>query len=1102
MSLLSPTENVVESRLTRFENDWKNADLESLKSYLTQQPEVDRTLLPELLLTELELSIKAGERFQLESYLQAFPALTSDQTFVNQVVQAEYELRMRLDRNFDAADLRRRFPDVHWMKIESSSHGQERSSTPVKATPRFGPHADDHRFQLKRLHRAGGLGKVWVGLDQQLNREVAIKEIRDDFAQDECSRARFFDEAVITSQLEHPGIVPVYGLGQREDGRPYYAMRLMRGKSLKQAINEYYQSDWKALGPAARAVGLRRLLGHFLDVCNAVHYAHGRGILHRDLKPSNVMLGEYGETVVIDWGLAKHLDTAPEMELHNDQIDLGLGTKTDSGQAREATAAGRVLGSPAYMSPEQAAGNSQELSAATDVYGLGATLYTCLTDKAPFEAETTEDLLAQVRSSQLISPRAVNHEVPAPLAAICMKAMQASPEERYASARELADDVEHYLADEAISAKSDSVVDTWRRFARRNQAIVRAAVVGLISIATIAVIAAFVINTHRQQAESLAKSAVESDLKSQRVLEYLVSAINKPELAVSGNDLTVAMVLEGVASQVELNFPNDPDVRAGLYAALSEAYSNLGIYEQSLEFGKRAESLYASENGPKSREHLLATANVARATRQLGDGKTAVAQLEQVCKQFPLANVTHRSQTTAVHVELVQAYITDGRFDAAVELARRLNDALGPQHEPADEIKVIDALGSALLAQGNFEEALDRHESALLLSYEKLGRTHSTSLRLTDNLANALMSTGKFAEARQLLEPLFADDELMLDRHHPNIISMLRKLAQCRIEGEEAESAIQLIGECHRSLAASLGETHPATIDCLNDLAIANARVGNAEPAVELLELVVELSERQFEANHPAILTHQNNLAHAYAELARIPEAVELMEAVIAGRVESLGAEHLYTLQSINGLALFLRQGGAFAESFELLEQLLPDKRRILGPDHLETILAMHDATMALIRLERFAEAAEIAADYVDVTRRTDFGYLPIALSTLGESLFHLQRFDDAQRALEEACERFGEGPHSFQAFNQILLGRIALAKEDLPQAKALLTQGAKAINLTMKNSPANYRRLFTARSMVALHTAAGNPEKRAAWEAMVKQQAEQIQSMKFERSQ
>ena len=164
------------------------------------------------------------------------------------------------------------------------------------------------RFRILRPHAKGGLGEVFVALDTELNRDVALKEIQDQFADDPRYRARFEFEAEVTGGLEHPGIVPVYGLGHTPDGRPFYAMRFIKGNSLKEAIRRFHEAEKQpGRDPGQSTLELRELLGRFMDVCDAVAYAHSRGVLHRDLKPGNIMLGKYGETLVVDWGLAKAL---------------------------------------------------------------------------------------------------------------------------------------------------------------------------------------------------------------------------------------------------------------------------------------------------------------------------------------------------------------------------------------------------------------------------------------------------------------------------------------------------------------------------------------------------------------------------------------------------------------------------------------------------------------------------------------------------------------------------------------------------------------------------------------------------------------------------
>jgi WD40 repeat protein/tRNA A-37 threonylcarbamoyl transferase component Bud32 len=320
------------------------------------------------------------------------------------------------------------------------------------------------RFRVLRLHARGGLGEVFVARDEQLHREVALKQIQARHADRPESRTRFLLEAEITARLEHPGVVPVYGLGQYADGRPFYAMRFVKGDSLKDAAEHFHGTD-----AGERALEFRSLLGRFVDVCNAVAYAHSRGVLHRDLKPGNILLGPYGETLVVDWGLAKVVgrpqrpSTSSEDTLRPDAVDAATPTEM-----------GRAVGTPQFMSPEQAAGELDRLGPATDVYSLGATLYSLLTGKAPFFDADSDAILLRVERGDFLPPHQVKPGVPRALEAICVKAMALRSEERYSSVRAMADDIEHWLAGEPVRAYPEPWRVKIRRWLGRHRTLVTA----------------------------------------------------------------------------------------------------------------------------------------------------------------------------------------------------------------------------------------------------------------------------------------------------------------------------------------------------------------------------------------------------------------------------------------------------------------------------------------------------------------------------------------------------------------------------------------------------------------------------------------------------
>jgi serine/threonine protein kinase len=338
------------------------------------------------------------------------------------------------------------------------------------------------RFDILQVHAQGGLGVVFLARDQEIDRTVALKQIKPHWADDEDSRTRFLLEARITGRLEHPGIVPIYALGADATGRPYYAMRLIRGESLLDVIDRFHGVRGAQANVRQRMPELRKLLQRFVDVCNSVDYAHSKGVIHRDLKPSNIMVGKFGETLVVDWGLAKVIGSDEDVALTTRMV------RTPETEGASNTRIGTTIGTPAYMSPEQAAGRNNELGPATDVYSLGATLYHLLTGQLPHAAE--EDLgmmIARAERGKIAPPHQLAKWIPKPLSSICVKAVAFTPEARYASARALSDDIERWLADEPVRAHAEGWMERAFRWTRTHRTLATSLFVGYL-VATAAVV--------------------------------------------------------------------------------------------------------------------------------------------------------------------------------------------------------------------------------------------------------------------------------------------------------------------------------------------------------------------------------------------------------------------------------------------------------------------------------------------------------------------------------------------------------------------------------------------------------------------------------------
>ncbi len=438
--------------------------------------------------------------------------------------------------------------------------------------------SDGLRFRVLRPHARGGLGAVFVALDSELHREVALKQILDSHADDAASRQRFLLEAEITGGLEHPGIVPVYGLGTYADGRPFYAMRFIRGDSLKEAIEEFHANAASKADAGRRSLGLRKLLRRFVDVCNAIDYAHSRGVLHRDIKPGNIIVGKYGETLVVDWGLAKATG-----QFDSDSGERMLVPASSSGSAE--TLPGSALGTPAYMSPEQARGDQRAMGPWSDVYSLGASLYCLLTGRLPFQGDDVGAVLRAVQNGAFPPPRQLDPTTDRALEAICLKAMAAKPADRYSSAKSLAEDVERWTADEPVTAWHEPLIRRFGRWARRHRPLVARAAMLLISAVVALSVGAVLINRERARSESnfrLARQAVD-DMYTQVAERWLSEQAQLEPL--QREFLTKALHFY---ERFARSSNNDPGIRR----EAGKAARRVGEIQQRLGAWKDAETAY------------------------------------------------------------------------------------------------------------------------------------------------------------------------------------------------------------------------------------------------------------------------------------------------------------------------------------------------------------------------------------------------------------------------------------------------------------------------------------------------------------------------------
>jgi eukaryotic-like serine/threonine-protein kinase len=738
------------------------------------------------------------------------------------------------------------------------------------------------RFRILRPHAHGGLGEVYVALDDELHREVALKEIKDRFADDPESRARFVLEAEITGGLEHPGIVPVYGLGHYAEGRPFYAMRFIRGDSLMSAIEQFHADDAAPGTPGQRTLALRELLGRFVDVCNAIEYAHSRGVLHRDLKPGNIILGNYGETLVVDWGLAKPMEEVPPSA--TDSMEAPLRPPSLSGSSSQ-TQAGAVLGTPQYMSPEQAHGRLDILGPASDVYSLGATLYCLLTGKPPFTDTDVAMVLLRVRQGKFTPPRKLKPELPSALEAICLKAMALRTADRYPTPRALAQDIERWLADEPVTAWREPWHVKVRRWVARHRPLVAgAAAAVLVATVSLAIGAVLLLrandelraaNLRETQAKELAQEQHEKaehnyQLARKAVDRYHTEVGNEVLLHEPGMDQLRQKLLQA-ARDFYAQFVQERAEDQGTRAELGRAYFRLAQITDDLEAPPKAIELHEHARqifSALADEHPGSAAeksDLAACWHQLG-------RLQRLTDQLTKSEEAYR-KALALWEELARDEPQNERLQA--ELAR---SRLGLGNVCVVTRRLDEA-------QKLFEQALTARRALHVGHPEKAEYQRDLAVTL-NNLAMVHWTAGRAEPALEYAREAAAlQDKLSLAAPHisqyqDDLAKSENNLGEWYTQSNhplEAEAAYRQAVTLWQRVA----DKHPAVLGY--QVRLAEAKVGQANAfllagqlakAEETCAEAVTRQEKLAEA-HKDVSLYQGNLARGYFHLAEIQRAAK-----------------------------------------------------------------------------------------------------------------------------------------------------------------------------------------------------------------------------------
>jgi eukaryotic-like serine/threonine-protein kinase len=594
--------------------------------------------LEELVAIELEFGWKADPKSgpKLEAYFDRYPALRQA-PIARQLIQQEFAVRQQLGDRPTWDSYQNRFTEwaAEWdlstvvpgvardqgprtpsESVTVVSPGRQRDSEPavghVLLETLDSPTDSRGRYTLARLHAEGGLGRVWIARDPVLNRDVALKELKPSPARHPEAWQRFLKEAQVTGQLEHPNIVPVYEFGRHADGhKPFYTMRFVRGQTLRQVVAEFHRRRGEGSDEPLERL---RLLHALVSICNAISFAHSRGVVHRDLKPENVILGGFGEVLVLDWGLAR---TTAESKPGAQGIQL-----TDSVEV-QATLTGHILGTPAYMSPEQAEGRIDLIDHRTDVYGLGAILFEILTGRAPHVGDDSATMLKRIIQEPTPRARDVAPSVPPALDAICAHAMEKNPTHRYPSSADLAHDVERYLADEPVSVYREPRSIRAARFVRRHRTMVSVATAAMLFLTIGAVVGLFLWQAARDKRRADLLS-LQSGIESSESL--ILKEVKQGHFSIAANILSHLNDRAAAESSLPL------DMRQRIAAESDRAMRIADFYRLS-DLGERNEFLEYDDLGEDQCESALRRLGVFDAPRwseHLPNDDLAPQQREQL----------------------------------------------------------------------------------------------------------------------------------------------------------------------------------------------------------------------------------------------------------------------------------------------------------------------------------------------------------------------------------------------------------------------------------------------------------------------------------------
>ncbi len=896
-------------------------------------------------------------------------------------------------------------------------------ASPVPEPPAHPLPASIGSYRIVRLLGEGGMGAVYEAEQDQPRRRVALKVIKAAWASPEMLR-RFEQESRALGRLQHPGIAQIYEAGSADAGfgvQPFFAMELIHGKPLVEYANEH-------------KLNTRQRLELMIQVCDAVHHAHQRGIIHRDLKPGNILVDETGQPRILDFGLARATDS-----------DAQATRQTDMGQ---------LLGTLAYMSPEQVLADPYALDTRSDVYALGVILYELLAGKMPYTL--SRHLHEAVRTIQVTDPAplsTVSRVYRGDIETIVAKALEKDKERRYASAAGLAGDIRRYLNDEPIVARPASTSYQLQKFARRNKALV----VGIAAVFAVLVLGIVASTWEAVQARRAGKRAQEQSAIAQAVNDFLqndilgqASAYNQSGPGTKPDpDLKVRTALDRAAERITGKFGKQPEVEATIRDTMGQTYQGLGLYPEARKQMERALDLERRVLGAENPKTLRTMSRLASVYYSEGKYAQAEALLSQ-----------------------------------ALEIERRV---LGPEHP--DTLRSISGLASVYYSEGKYAQAETLLSQALEIERRVLGPEHPDTLRSMSRLAGVYYSQGKYVQAEALYSKTLEIERRVLGPEHPNTLACMINLANVNFSQSKYAQAEALYDQALEIERRVLGPEHPNTLESMNNLALTSKLLGKYAQAEALLSQALEIERRVLGPEHPDTLASMGYLADFYYSQGKHVQAEALFSQTVETKRHVLGPEHPSTLESMGGLARVYCLRGEYAQAETLSNQTLEIQRRVLGPEHSSTLSTLSDVASMYQRQGKYFLAETYAAQVL-VGRQHALGSehqeTMSAAADLALAYLSLGKFAESVPLAHEAVETDRRiQPDGWERFRaESLLGASLAGQKKYVEAEPLLLEGyqgmlARKIHIDV---PDRYPLKLAHQWLVQLYEAWGKPDKAAEW--------------------